>query len=337
MSRTKYFVFPLILLVNIIAAVQIQAQTSITFTEFPIDTKASESYASKGVLFSSFGGTPTISKDRLITQKRGLCAEERRNIVGYICGDIEIVFVSPEQKMITNLASDIKIKFLGVGGVTAIWLSKDNNEIYQEEASLDANNDLSISIPMETYGIQLISTDSDCIVCNFTITNLSFTLSRSADLVCDRPVTDPSYSFRRLINEDYPQEIYDRLDEYKKPGHSLDIGLQYLKTGKITYYDEFAIIVNLPNDERNLPQKMFMAMRRKLDTVGIGDAAKRFREIGEFSYFEPPKVNNRKDGIPVVGDIYHVNIIGPDDGDVMITDLYEHPVGSRFRYSTLNN
>lgn len=339
MLKTKYSAFTLFFLVNILFVVQIHGQTNISFNEFLPDTKATESYADKGVLFSSFYGTPMIKKENLITQRNMLCAFNQRRALGMsvnFCEDLQIYFVNPKRKMVKNFASNIRIYLSSTISVTAYWRDV-SGDIHKTESSFDPTNGLTIFVPAETDCIFLQSTNPDSMG-YFLVTGLTFTLSQSDDVICGRPVTDASFSFHRLINEDYPQEIYARLDEYRKRAKPLEIGLQYLKPDKITYIDEFAIIVKFPvNDERNIPQQIFKAMRRKLDTVGIGEAAKTFRDIGEFSFFESSRVNNRPDGIPIVGDIYHINIFGPDDGDVMITDLFERPGASYFRYSTLNN
>lgn len=341
MFRAKCLAFFLIFLVNVLGSIQAQGQTTITFTEFPLGADASESYADKGVLFSSFYGKPTMTKDGVFSQRKGLCAYGRRTVMGIpvsVCENLQITFVSPKQKMINNFASGIKMTFIGGGGVTAYWYDEDG-KLHQSQAVYDANRDLSISIPTEVDVISLFTTDRDCAACGFMITSLSYTLSKSADPICDRPATDAGFSYRRLINEDYPEVIYERLDEYRRPGRPLEIGLQYLKRGERTYYDEYAIIVKFsPEDEeRNIPLQIFKAMRSKLDTVGIGDAAKDFRDAGEFDFFEPSKINSRKGGLPIVGDIYRINIWSIDNGDVMITNLVEQDGSSRFRYSTLNN
>src|ERR1700741_3582670 len=62
------------------SATQAGAQTTIGFTEFPVNTQTSEQYVNKGVLFSSPVGTPIISKDNLITGKVGLCALGHRTM-----------------------------------------------------------------------------------------------------------------------------------------------------------------------------------------------------------------------------------------------------------------
>jgi len=190
----------------------------------------------------------------------------------------------------------------------------------------------------------LTSTDSDCGPCNFTVTSVSYLLSQSSDLICNRPVTDAGASWQRLANENYPQAVYDRLDEFRKPKQTPKIGLQYLKDQE-TFYDEFAIIVKLPEGEPDLVQEIFADMRRKLDTVGLGAAAATFESIGSFTYFEPKLIASRPEKLPIVGDIFQVDINpgfhltrpGADDGDVMITDLTEYLGNSHFRYSTLTN
>lgn len=344
MLRNRFLTLVLgLLTINLIFAAQVGAQTTINFTEFPVFTKAGEKYVNKGVLFSSRDGSPMITKDNVITGKIGLCAEGRRTIDAGIsefqanfCEDVYVGFVSPEQKMVSNFAQNINIKFLAVGAVTAFWIDEEG-VVQNVQASLSDGNELAVSIPGKTEGVFLVSTDSDCAICNFMITSVSFVLSKNTDPICDQPITDAGYSFRRLINEDYPQEIYQRLEEFRKPNQGLGIRLQYLKPGQKTYYDEFAIIVKLPEGERDFAQDIFTDMRRKLDTVGLGKPASDFTNIGEFTYFEPNKVANRANRLPTVGDIFQVDIWGPDNGDVMMTELKESPGRSRFRYSTLTN
>lgn len=255
--------------------------------------------------------------------------------------DVYIGFVSPKEKMVSNFAKDIKIKILAVGGVTAFWRDSEG-DIKNIQAVVGTNNELIVSIPDETEGVALYSTDDDCVICNFSVTNISFKLSQGKDLICSDPITDAGYSWKRLANENYSKTLYDRLDEFRKPNQPLKIRFQYLKPGRETYYDEFAIIVKFP-DDKDYSEQIFADMRRKLDTVGLGPAAARFKEIGSFTYFEPTKVSNRPDGLPTVGDIFQIDInagfklTGIDDGDVMMTELMESPGHSRFRYSTLTN
>lgn len=335
--------------INLTSGIQARAQTNINFTEFPVQAQVKEKYVNRGVLFSSLQGTPTIVQDTLITGKIGLCALARRTMgTGILavqvnsCEDVYVGFVYPNKKMVHNFAKNINIRVLAVGGVTAYWRDQEG-EIKDVEASLSANNELGVSIPDETEGVFLTSTDPDCGFCNFTVTSVSFVLSKSTDLICSQPVTDAGFSWRRLANEDYPHAMYDRLDEFRQPKQPLKIRFQYLKANKETYYDEYAIIVKLPAGDRDMAQEIFADMRRKLDTVGLGQPATKFKDIGSFTYFEPDKIASRPGKLPIVGDIFKVDIrpgfhlTGLDNGDVMMTELQESPGHSRFRYSTLTN
>ncbi len=57
---------------SFILSTQLKAQTTVNFTEFPINTEIGEKYVNKGLLFSSREGVPIVSQDNLITGKFGL-------------------------------------------------------------------------------------------------------------------------------------------------------------------------------------------------------------------------------------------------------------------------
>ena len=248
--------------------------------------------------------------------------------------------------MVRTYARNIEIRMSGDSGEAAYWYD-DQGNIKTQKASLRSDNKVGFSIPDKTEGILIIDEDmgkgEGCEACMIITTSVSFEPVPSTDPLCGEAATDAELSWHRLVNEAYSPELYNRLDEFRKPGNRLKIQFQHLRAGQETYYDEFAIIVKLPDGRQDFASETFAAMRRKLDTVGLGEAAKEFMGIGTFRYFEPKRIEARSDKLPVVGDIFQVDIrpglhlTGIDDGDVMMTELLEGPRNSRFRYSTLNN
>lgn len=333
MLKRIFAVFAVSLIFNLAAIAQTEPETTVTFREFSVPTEVGQKYADKGLLFSSDDGVPLISDT-------GLCAYGAREtlpglgIYKNLCLSIHIGFVSPKEKMVSNFAKNIKLTLAISGLVTAFWLDREGN--LQKAQSVAAKEGHSISIPGETDGIFLMPTDPECTICDFTVRSMSFTLSKNNQPICGEPVTDADFSFARLIREDYSEEVYKRLEEYRKSNKILDFHLQYLKE-TTTYYDEFATIVRLPTDKRDLAKTIFADMRRKLDTVGIGKAAGTFNYIAEFKYFDEKRVKQNPGGLPTVGDIFLINIFGPNDGNVMMTDLTEYPSAAHFRYSTLRD
>lgn len=326
---------------------QVGPKVTINFTELPVGLEVAERYVDKGVLLSSQQGR-LISQEYLSSGRTmGLCASVSRNFLGVwlpYCADTYIGFVLPSQKMVRTFARNIEIRLSGDAGVFAYWYD-DKGNIKTQKASPRSNNEMGFSIPDKTEGVLLIDENKDCDACMILTTSVSFDPLVSIDAICEEPTTDAGFSWRRLANESYSQTLYDRLDEYRnpKPNPTRPILFQYLKAGKETYYDEFAIIVKLPKDDQDFAQKIFADMRRKLDEVGLGQPATNFQNIGSFSYFEPAKIAKRPDKLPIVGDMFRVDInpglgiTGIDDGDVMMTELMESPRHSYFRYSTLTN
>ena len=170
-------------------------------------------------------------------------------------------------------------------------------------------------------------------------------------------------SHRRLLSQNYsntvgqsmsinrvrPQGLIDTLTV-----DSVSRGNDLSEVNIPTYYDDFRITVEMPDDftERDL----FKDMQRGLDVAGRGAGCSDFRDLGSFSLWRRANGSNGYGSTsPVgdsicgadpeevfsssqtanIGDIYSIDIFGPDNGNVMVTDLYESEVASYFRYTTL--
>lgn len=333
----------------------------VTLNKYRTLPNATELFLNEGLLISSFEGTPIITKDNVVTQKFGICSNAKREVttfgvtvLGNVCADVYLGFVSSRQKMIIKFAKNIKIIVIGLGGVKATWFDEGLNQ-KSELAKVKSDGTMEFLIPDKTEGVLLFSENQNCGLCNFMVTELSYDLISSpydiSDSICGSEYdTDASISHRKLINEDYSSEVYKKLDSFAVKGSKeLPVLIQNLTPKKITrdpkttYIDEFAIVVKLPNDEGELIKEIFKSMRTRLDTVGIGKAAETFKSIGTFSYLEPDLIKTREKKLPTVTDIFQVDIMpsdlrGIDNGDVMMTELVEYlPTAASFRYTTLTN
>lgn len=318
---------------------------SIVFSEQKTLEDARTKYLLDGVMFSSQIGTPTVIRDPFNREQFQLCAVNQRDtgilgIKGTACEDVFISFIKVTDKAeprVKRYVKDIVIKVQAFGGVIAFWRDKEGTVHKQVQFPTLPLGEAVFNIAGETTGVELESENLECTACNFSVLGLSFFDTKGADALCS-PTTDAGLSHYRLLNEDYPQSVYDILDSYRVGRNTiLPLRFQPLDQSKPTYIDEFAIFVRMPTDKSLTAQDIFKDMRRRLDSVGIGMANWKFTNIGEFSYFDLKKILARPDKQPGVGDIFQVNIFGPENGDVMMTDLKESPDNSYFRYSTLNN
>ncbi|MDJ0843957.1 MAG: Calx-beta domain-containing protein, partial [Crocosphaera sp.] len=128
--------------------------------------------------------------------------------------------------------------------------------------------------------------------------------------------------FHRLLDETYDPIIFQRLsdlgDELQPLGDSLAVFAPWAN------YDEYKITINselLPTNFN--PQTFLATWAMDMNSVPQGTGAETFRDINEFSTSSQPLT---------LGDVIQIDILGPDNGDVMITQITD----TYFRASTID-
>jgi hypothetical protein len=247
---------------------------------------------------------------------------------------VYIGFVEPDKPMIRRYVKNISLKIRHDAPVIVEWIGKDGVKRNIEVSRTALTGPSIAKLPEDAYGIAIRTKDSDCDFCYFGVTDLSFDTTSDDSLCSPSPMKDARLSHQRLVNEKYDQFIYNILDSYKRLT-ILPVKFQTLLPAKTTYPDEYAIIVKMPSDGSLSEQDIFADMRYKLDTVGRGLDRTQFKTLGSFIFLEGYKISKRPNKTPIIGDTYIVDIIGIDNGDVMITDIHTSIYKSYFRYSTL--
>ena len=154
-----------------------------------------------------------------------------------------------------------------------------------------------------------------------------------------------SESHKRLLDQNYSEVVRQSLAKNEVQPQGLIAG--DLET---IYYDEFKIIVEMPSSLS--PEQIFRDMRRGLDATGRGNGCMKFRKLANFKLWR--RANGEKgygitaedsicnnydhkefNEIANLGDIYSIDIFGLDNGNVIVSDLYQSPNQSYFRYTTL--
>jgi hypothetical protein len=331
-----------------------QQQIDLDLKSVQTGTNATKLFSSQGVLISAPKGEVIVGRD--LDGSTNLCAKvvyEMSAPFGPVavnrCEDFNITLVNPTRPTLPNFVSNLKISIAAVGRVKITTLGRTRTPATTVYATVPGSNIVAlIKYPVSEIRVALDRGCGDCELCSLTLAGLS-TLKpvpgeteQTIHQIEDVPAatcaasTTKSQSHNRLSNEDYPQEVYRAIDKYRGgSGDPSILHLQSLDPCGETFMDEFITAVRMA--ARLKPADIFKDMRRGLDTVGNSDSAERFKGLGTFSYFDKKAVNARPGGLPGIGDILQVDIEGPDNGDVMITGLFESPINSYFRYSTLTN
>ncbi|MEO0769351.1 MAG: hypothetical protein AAFY72_07940 [Cyanobacteria bacterium J06649_4] len=171
---------------------------------------------------------------------------------------------------------------------------------------------------------------------------------------------------RRLLSQEFPESVKESMETNQvspqglinetvvtvtpssNPGASAD----YRQPADI-FYDDFQTTVRMP--EGLSPQDIFQDMRRGLDTVGRGTPCNDFRSTATFEHWRsvdgsngygqtagseicnaPSEGQFSNSPVAGLGDIYSINIKGPDNGNVIVAEIHESNEASRIRYATLD-
>jgi hypothetical protein len=331
-----------------------QQEINLDPSQYRIGTNATKLFSSQGVLFSAPNGEVIVGRD--LDGSSNLCAKVVYEMSGPLgpvgvnrCEDFNINLVNPAKPILPAFVSNLKISIAAFGGVRITTIGRSKRPVTTVYAALPSSNVVVlIKYPVSEVRVAIDRGCGDCNLCSLTLAGLS--TGKPVPGETDQPIheivdapeptcaatSQETQSHNRLLNEAYPPEVYRAIDKYRRGADDPSVlHLQSLDSCRETVADEFTTVVKMP--ARLKPTDIFKDMRRGLDTVGNSDSAERFKAIGTFSYFDKKAVVARPGGLPGIGDILQVNIEGPDNGDVMITGLYESPTNSYFRYSTLTN